>query len=34
MRLVDRVLGSPAAVVILLGVLCAVMWAIECWDER
>jgi hypothetical protein len=30
----DRLLGSPTSVVILLGLLCAVMWALDRWDRK
>lgn len=32
--MIDRLLGSPTSVVILLGLLCAAMWALDRWDRN
>lgn len=32
--MIDRLLGSPVSVVILLGLLCAVMAIIDRWDRN
>ena len=32
--MIDRLLGSPASVVILLGLVCAALWAVDRWDRH
>ena len=32
--MIDRLLGSPWAVVILLGLVCAALWAVDRWDRK